>query len=106
MEESLVAKPKDAPQPKSEMVRVVVKVTPNARMSEVTGWGVDELGRPVLLVKLAAPALEGKANKELLRFMAEKSGCARSEVTLLRGETSRLKAVLMPADKAASLCEG
>jgi uncharacterized protein len=106
VEESLVAKTKDALQAKPEMACLTIKVTPNARISEVTGWGVDELGRPLLLVKLAAPALEGKANKELLRFMAEKSGCARSEVTLLRGETSRLKAVLMPADKAAGLCEG
>ena len=64
---------------------LAVKVTPNARKSEVTGWGADEQGRRVLLVKLAAPAQDGKANKELIRFMAEFLGCAKSAVSLTEG---------------------
>ena len=44
-------------------MNLAVKVTPNARKSEITGWGADEQGRRVLLVKLAAPAQEGKANR-------------------------------------------
>ena len=42
------------------MQSLVVRVTPNARKSEVLGWGADEKGRPVLLIKLAAPPVEGK----------------------------------------------
>ena len=84
---------------------LAVKVTPNARKSEVTGWGADEQGRPLLLVKLAAPALEGKANKELVRFMADVLDCAKSEVSLIRGETSRTKVLSVPADAAARLRE-
>jgi uncharacterized protein (TIGR00251 family) len=82
---------------------LAVKVTPNARKSEVAGWGVDEQGRRVLLVKLAAPAQEGKANKELVRFMAEILGCAKSEVSLVRGETSRTKILEIPSEAAARL---
>ena len=97
-----MANPKNKPAQET----VAIKVTPNARKSEVTGWGTDERGRPLLLVKLDAPALEGKANKELLRFMADHLGCAKSELSLVRGETSRTKAVSMPAVAAAGLREG
>jgi uncharacterized protein (TIGR00251 family) len=91
--------------PTAESCRLVCKVTPNARMSECPGWGVDDQGREVMLVKLAAPALDGKANKELLRFMAEILGCAKSGVVLIRGETSRTKVVSIPTSLAARLRE-
>lgn len=79
-----------------DSVNLACKVTPNARRSEIIGWGADEQGRRVLLVKLAAPALEGKANKELVRFLAEWLGCAKGEVSLLRGDTSRTKLLRVP----------
>lgn len=82
---------------------LAVKVTPNARKSEMTGWGADEQGRRVLLVKLAAPAQEGKANKELVRFIAEVLDCAKSEVSLLRGDSSRTKVLEVPSEAAARL---
>ena len=78
-------------------------MTPNARRSEFLGWTVDEQKRPVLRIKLAAPAQEGKANAELIRFMADWLGCGRGEVSLLRGETSRSKAVRAPVLAAARL---
>jgi len=80
-----------------ETTTLVCKVTPNARKSECMGWGADERGRKLLLVKLAAPAQEGKANKELVRFLAELLGCAKSDVVLLRGDTSRTKSLQVPA---------
>lgn len=82
---------------------LAIKVTPNARKSEVVGWNSDEQGRRVLLVKLAAPAQEGKANKELIRFMAEALGCAKSAVSLVRGESSRTKVLEVPPEAAARL---
>lgn len=82
---------------------IVVKVTPNARKSEIAGWGEDEQGRRILLVKLAAPAQEGKANKELVRFMAEFLGCPKSAVSLLRGDSSRTKVLEVPPEAAARL---
>jgi uncharacterized protein (TIGR00251 family) len=72
-----------------------LKVIPNAPRNEVVGW----LG-PVLKVKVHAPALEGRANDELLEFLADKVGVPRREVTLLRGDKSRQKVV-----KFASLDE-
>jgi uncharacterized protein (TIGR00251 family) len=65
-----------------------LKVIPNAPRNEVAGW----LGA-ALKVKVHAPALEGRANDELLDFLAETLGLPRRSVTLLRGDKSRQKVV-------------
>lgn len=83
--------------------QLVVRVTPNARRSEFAGWSADEKGRPVLLVKLQAPPVDGKANTELVRFVAEALGCSKSQVALVRGETSRQKVLSIPASAMAKL---
>lgn len=80
----------------TQLASLTVRVSPSARRSEVTGWTADEKGRPVLLVKLAAPPVDGKANAELLAFLTELLGCSKSELTLVRGSTSRLKVVEFP----------
>jgi uncharacterized protein (TIGR00251 family) len=77
-----------------------LKTIPNAPRNEVVGW----LGA-ALKVKVHAPALEGRANDELLGFLAEKLGLPRRAVTLLRGDKSRQKIVRitgldLPAVKA------
>lgn len=76
--------------------QLVVRVTPNSRKSEILGWGMDEKGRPVLLLKLGAPPVDGKANVELIRFLADTVGCAKSDILLLRGEGSRQKVLELP----------
>ncbi len=65
-----------------------LKVIPNAPRNEVAGW----LGA-ALKVKIHAPALEGRANDELLGFLAERLGVPRRNLTLLRGDKSRRKVV-------------
>ena len=44
-------------------------------------------------VRIAAPPVEGKANRQLLRFLAKSFGVGRSQVSLLTGENSRNKGV-------------
>jgi uncharacterized protein (TIGR00251 family) len=44
-----------------------------------------------LLLRLTAPALEGKANAAAVRFISEFFGVARSRITLVSGEKSRHK---------------
>jgi uncharacterized protein (TIGR00251 family) len=82
------------------MPAVTCRVSPNARRSEFAGWTMDEKGRPVLLIKLHAPPVDGKANDELLRFLVEALDCSKSEVVLVRGQTNRLKVVEL-SDAAA-----
>ncbi len=73
-----------------ESCTLELKVIPNAPRNEVAGW----LGT-ALKVKIHAPALEGRANDELLDFLAEKLGVPRRKVTLLRGDKSRQKVVCL-----------
>jgi uncharacterized protein (TIGR00251 family) len=63
-------------------------VVPNARISEVVGVHGD-----AIKVKVAASALDGRANQELVEFIAERLGIARREVTLASGEKSRDKVI-------------
>ena len=69
-------------------VTLNLQTTPNAPRSQIVGWLGDRLK-----VKVKAPAVEGKANLELVRFLAEQFGVRPNAVTLLRGETARLKTV-------------
>ncbi|WP_200952679.1 MULTISPECIES: DUF167 domain-containing protein [unclassified Nocardioides] len=44
-----------------------------------------------LKVRLASPPVDGRANEELVRWLAKELGVPRSAVTLLRGQASRSK---------------
>lgn len=67
---------------------LAIKVVPNAPRSAVAGW----LGE-ALKVKVHAPPVEGRANEELCSFLAAQLGLPRRSVTVLRGDSSRLKLV-------------
>jgi len=69
-------------------LQLTLHVQPGASRTEVAGTHGD-----ALKMRLAAPPVEGKANAELLRFLAEVFGVPRRNVTLLRGELSRAKVV-------------
>jgi uncharacterized protein (TIGR00251 family) len=69
-------------------VVLTLHVQPSAKRSEFAGAHGD-----VLKVKLAAPPVEGKANAELIRFIARQFGVPQRNVELVRGETSRTKTV-------------
>jgi uncharacterized protein len=68
--------------------KLAIKAVPNAPRSEVVGWLGD-----ALKVKVHAPAVEGRANEELCRFLAETLDLPRRAVTLATGNTSRQKRV-------------
>jgi len=79
-------------------VTLTIQTTPNAPRSEIVGW----LGER-LKVKVKAPAVEGKANLELVRFLAEYFGVRPNAVTLLRGDTARIKTVRIEGVEEADL---
>jgi uncharacterized protein (TIGR00251 family) len=70
------------------MARLTVKVHPRARRSALAGRLGD-----VWKLSLAAPPVDGKANDECVRFLAEFAGVPRSRVRIVMGLTSRLKVV-------------
>ena len=66
--------------------RIAVRVQPRARRDEVAF-----VRDGVLVVRVTAPALEGRANRSVCRMLAQRLGVAPSQVTILRGERSRDK---------------
>jgi uncharacterized protein len=63
-----------------------VHVIPNAKIDKVVG----EHGGAIK-IKLRAPAIEGKANTALRKFLAEKLSISQRAIVLERGERSRDK---------------
>ena len=63
-------------------------VQPGAKVSAVVG---EHGGR--LKLKIAAPAVDNKANAALLTWLAAQLGVPKSAVRLVRGESSRQKTV-------------
>ena len=69
-------------------VRIPVRLTPRGGSDRVDGV-VDG----VLRVRVAAPPVDGAANKALLRLLADELGVPRGAVRLASGESSRVKVV-------------
>lgn len=69
-------------------VRLKVRVKPRASKSRVLGMKGEQLE-----VAVAAPPVDGAANAELVRTLAEHYGVAKRDVEILSGETGRLKIV-------------
>jgi len=65
-----------------------IKAVPNAPKSALVGW----LG-PALKVRLKSPPVDGKANAELCRFLAEALALPRGAVSLATGAAAREKRV-------------
>jgi uncharacterized protein len=69
-------------------VEILVHVQPRASRTKLVGEHGDRLK-----IALAAPPVDGAANDELLRFLAETLGVAKRDVELLQGATGRQKLV-------------
>ena len=78
-------------------MKLALKVTPGAKKNEILGWEDDypQVGR-VLKVKIAAPPVEGKANKEIVLFLAKALGVTKSSIEVVHGTSGRIKLVEIP----------
>lgn len=70
---------------------ISLHVTPKSAKNEVVGWISGADGKPVLKVKIAAPPEDGKANAELIKFLAKQWGIPKSALSIAGGQTSRYK---------------
>ena len=68
--------------------RISLRVYPDASKNEVLGSAEG-----VLRVRIAAPPLKGKANRELLSFLSQLLGVRQSSLAIIRGHASRSKVV-------------
>ncbi|MBP9748817.1 DUF167 domain-containing protein [Patescibacteria group bacterium] len=69
-----------------QQTTLVVRVTPRAKHTQITGWRES-----MLCIKLAAPPVDGKANEELVRFLASLLGVPKSTIIIASGTSARIK---------------
>ena len=70
------------------LLQLRLRIMPRAKK---TTFGTHRGNRWIVRVK--SPPVDGKANVELIKFLADSFGCQRSAITLRQGETSRDKLI-------------
>ena len=68
---------------------LAVRVTPRASHNEI----VEIQSDGTIKIHLTAPAHEGKANEELIKFLADILGTTKSNIDILAGATGRDKLI-------------
>ena len=74
------------------MTYIQVKVTPKSPKTEF----IEEMADGTLKIRIAAPPERGKANTELIRFLAKKFNCPKDEISIISGQTSTKKLISLP----------
>jgi len=72
-------------------------IQPGASRTEVAGEHGDRLK-----LRVAAPPVDGAANRAVVEFVAERLNVARATVSVVRGTTSRAKTVAVADARALS----
>ena len=67
---------------------IPIRVHPNAARNEIVAFTDG-----ILRVKIAAPPVRGRANKELLDFLCRRLALGKDRVSLIKGHTARNKLV-------------
>jgi uncharacterized protein (TIGR00251 family) len=75
-----------------------IKAVPGASKTEIAGLAENRIR-----VKIAAAPEDGKANAQLIAFLAKKTGCSKSRIELVSGDKSRLKTLSLPLEALESL---
>lgn len=75
---------------------IAIRVTPRSSKPGIGDWKTDPGGRPVLEIRVAAAPADGAANDEVIRLLAKALGLSKSRVTIVSGQTARLKRIALP----------
>lgn len=70
--------------------RISVQVYTNAIRNEIV-----DLSNGILRVKLSAPPVKGKANRELVAFLSRLLGLKKDSISIIKGHTTRNKVVVI-----------
>lgn len=72
----------------SDSITFTIRVVPRASKSEVVGEIEGSLK-----VRISAPPVDGAANVEVVKVLAKAFGVAKSNVSIVSGETSKTKRI-------------
>lgn len=68
---------------------IAIRVTPRASKNEI----VQVMGDGTIKIRLTAPPVDGKANKELVDFLSDILDVPKSKIDIVAGQTGRDKLV-------------
>jgi len=78
---------------KNGYVSFKLKAQPNSSKNKIAGIYGD-----AIKINIKAPAVEGAANKELIKFLSKTFKVAKSDI-ILKGETSKQKIISLPINE-------
>lgn len=87
----------------NDILILKIKAVPNSSKNEICGLYND-----ALKVKIKAPAVENKANEELVKFFAKMLKVPKTSVILKSGGTSKLKTLCIDGctiENFTSVCD-
>lgn len=67
-----------------------VKLVPNSSFSKIVDYADD-----YVRIKISAPPIENRANKELIEFCSDLFEVNKSKIKIISGEKSKIKKVLI-----------
>lgn len=77
----------------TQRFRLTLHIQPNARKSAIAGLHGD-----ALKIRIAAPAVDNKANTVLIEFLSETFGVSKSAMAIRQGASGRRKVVEISGD--------
>ena len=73
-------------------VSLRIKAQPNASKSEFC----ELYGEDAIKIRIKAPAVEGAANKELVKFLSKSFKVPKSDIIFKTGQNSKIKIIVFP----------
>lgn len=80
---------------KEDHILLRIKAVPGSSINKIA-----DIQEGVLRIKIKAPAVEGAANKELIKFLSKTLRVSKSDIEILKGETSKVKSLRIPHSEA------
>ena len=74
---------------KSGLVKFQIKVSANSKINKL------DFEDEIIKLKIAAPKIEGKANKAIIEFFSKELKVPKSKIKILLGEKSSYKTILI-----------
>ena len=72
--------------------KILLKVRAGAKQSSVDGWIIIN-DKEYLKLSIKSPPEKGKANKEIIEYLAEEWAISKSDIEITSGKTSPFKVV-------------
>ena len=76
----------------NDSVSLRIKAQPNASKSEFC----EVYGEDAIKIRIKAPAVEGAANRELVKFLSKSFKVSKSDIIFKIGQNSKIKIVEFP----------